>query len=464
MGNYIKKIMQIRFDRYQDTETRLEAFALKGMFLSTCGPIMWTFKKGEPRRLNYAIAYFPEGSIYAPDISANQQAYLDLAYAAGWKLVTHYNQMHIFCNEAEHPVPFETDEKEKLDNIKACMRKSFVPSMIVMILTFMLNFVIQIQSFWRNPIDCLSNNSQLLSIFMILIVLVYEVYALLNYFIWCKRSERQIAGGGGCISNTSLGYKLIDMIFISFIFGCLAYFLCNLFFEVSLLGLLLCILQIPVLFLIFTASIKHMKKIKVSALVNKIISITVLALANFAYLALLLLLIIKFDFSAVVGSDYRTVTWPVTPSINQDYRLYKDFIPLTCEDLYGEINYDYYSYEKEVASTFFLTKTSYRQSSLPAKDAPPEIEYEILESPYRFVNQLAKEQLLTVPQWRESMSFHEIDSEIFGTADAYQEYYGADATGRYILFFEDKIVTLGMDDAATEAQIAVIRENLLYTD
>lgn len=460
MKDKTKRIMNFRFDRYEDLENKLEKQAAKGLFLEECGSLLWTFKKGNPKKLKYTVTYFSEGSVFNPDITDNQQTYFDYAKAAGWNFVTQFNQMQIFCSEADNPIPFETDEKEKFNNIKRCMKKSFIPSIIVMILVFVLNLIVQFNSFQLNPIDYLSDPIRLLSSSMIAAAVIYQVYSLVTYFLWLKRSEKSIALGGECVNNSRIMYRIVDIIFMVFLFGSLGYLLFYLALKTSRFGLVLSIAQVPILMIVFWSSIKYLRKKKASATVNKLISYTVLILASFAYLALLMAFIMRFGFGISNESNYRTVDWQLSETESHEYRLYSDEIPLTSEDLYGRIDYNYYSYEKETDKTLFLSKSVYRQDSPPAKDAPPRIEYETLEPQFEFVYLLAKEHLLEIPEWRDNTTFEPVDNKIFDTVEAYQRYYENTPTGEYILFFGDRIITLNMEEPLTTKQISIVKEKL----
>ena len=460
MKGTTKKIINFRFDRYEDAEKKLEKLAEQGLFLEECGSLLWTFRKGVPKKLKYTVTYFSEGSAFNPGITDNQQTYFDYAKAAGWDFVAQLNQMQIFCSEADNPIPFETDEKEKLDNIKRCMKKSFIPSMFMIILIFILNMFLQFNSFQRDPIDFLSDTGRLFSVSMIFVGTIYVMYSLLDYFAWCKRSERSIASGGGCAESSNTIHKIVDTLFIIFIFGFAGYILFHIAFETGWI-ILLFIAQMPILTFVFWTSIKYLKRKKVSAVKNKVISVTVLTIVSFAYIAFIMIFVIKFGFNTDNSSEYRTVSWPVNAAHNREYKLYSDDIPLTCEDLYGAIDYDYYSYERKADSTLFLSKNTYRQNSLPAKNSPPEIEYVILETQYDFVYQLSKENLLEIPEWRDNTGFELIDNKIFETTEAYQRYYDDDnPTGEYILLFDSKIIVLNMEKPPTQKQVEVIKEKL----
>jgi len=459
MKSSTKRIINFRFYRCEDMENKLEKSAAKGLFLEKIGSFLWTFRKGKPRKLKYTVTYFSEGSVFNPGITHNQQTYFDYAKAAGWNFVTQLNQMQIFCSEAENPISFETDEKEKFNNIKRCMNKSFLPSMIAVILIVLLNIALQFNSFKLNPIDFLSDSGRLFPVSMLLAVVVYEVYSLIDYFAWCKRSERAIANGGGVADSNNTVHKIVDIIFMIFIFGSSGYFLFYAAYEIGLFGLLLSVAQFPILTFVFWSSIKYLKRKKASAAINKAVSVIVLVIAGIAYFAFIMVLIIKFGFSINNDSDYRTVSWPINAAHNREYKLYSDNIPLTSEDLYGTIDYDYYSYEADTDSTVFISKSEYRQDSLPAKDSPPRIKYEILEPNFDFVYQLAKEYLLKIPEWRDGSSFRSIDNKIFGTSEAFQRYYNG-PTGEYVLFFDNKIIVLDMEELVTAKQAEIIKERL----
>lgn len=460
MKNTTRRIINFRFDRYEDIENKLEKMAAKGLFLQECGSFLWTFKKGAPQKLKYAIAYFSEGSMFNPDITDNQQTYFDYAAAAGWNYAAGFNQMHIFSSEADNPIPFETDENEKFNNIKKCMRKSFLPFMFVMILVFMFNLIVQFNSFRLNPIAFLSDSNQLFPALIISAVLIYEVYSLIHYFVWCKRSEKSIESGGGCSKSSGSMGKAVDIIFAAIIGVGSGYFLLHFAFEVSWFGLLLSIAQMPILMFVFWSSIKYLRKKKASATINKVVSSVVLISANFLYLSVLILLIIHFGFSIDDTAAYRKIAWPVNAAYSHEYKLYSDKIPLTCEDLYGETGYAYYSYERNLNDTFFLSRNLYRQDSLPARDAPPRIEYEILEPKFDFVYQLAREQLLEIPEWRNNTSLETVSNEIFNTVEGYQRYFEGIPTGEYILFYKNRILVLYMQEPPTEEQALVIKEKL----
>lgn len=415
-----KRMMQFRFDRIEDMAVKLEKMAAKGLLLEECGALLWTFRRGAPQKLRYSVTYFSEASMFDPDINDNQQTYMEYARTAGWTFVAQLNHMHIFCSEVDHPIPFETDENEKLNTIKKCMNKSFVPSMLLGILALVLLMFVQFRSFQLNPIDYLSDPIRLLLSSMAAVATLYHVFSLAAYVFWLKRSEKSIALGGGCVKNSKVIHTAVDSILLAFLFGSLAIVLLHLAVKTSRLVFILTVAKLPILMLVFWSSIKYLKKKKVSAMVNRLVSYAVLMLVNVALFALIMTSIMRFGLGMHHESSYRTVNWQLTETESLAYRLYRDDIPLTSEDLYGQKDYMYYSYEKRTDKTFLLSKSVYSQDSPPAKDSPPWIQYEVLETRFNAIYQLAKDYLLQIPEWQDNMTLEAMDNTIFGTIEAYQ--------------------------------------------
>lgn len=264
--------------------------------------------------------------------------YFDYAKATGWNFVAQLNQIQIFCSEADKIIPFETDEREKLNNIKKYMNKSFVPSMVVLILILILNLGVQFNLFRLDPVDFLVDYNVLLSAFMFLVNTIYFIYSLLDYFFWGKRSERSLASGGPCFGGHYMVHKIIDVIFTGSILGLLSVQLFFLASKISFVAIFLCMAQVPILMYLFWSSIRYLKKKKASTMLNRVISITVFVIANIAYAILIIWFLLRCGFLKDT-SDYHTVTWQLTETISHDYKRYSYEIPLTCEDLYGEIDY-----------------------------------------------------------------------------------------------------------------------------
>lgn len=462
--NTTKKLKMMNYNYYKEIEEKLEYNAKKGLVLEKIGPYFWTFKKTEPQDLKYTVTYFAEGSVFNPHPTDNQQTYFEYAKAAGWDFVCEYNQMHIFCSSLQSPPEFETDEEEKLENIHKCMNKSFVVSHVLILLAFALNLFIKLDSLKRNPVDFLSSNIDLCIFIMMLSIVLETSYSLITYYIWYKKSKKSIAMGGTVIKGSHRIRRLYYIVYLIFIFLLVGYIFLYLFFKSSLGIIALSVVQLPLFVLVFWASIKLLKKRKIAAKVNRTVSILILILTGIVYLTFVFFAISQFQFQERSDKSYTTVAWEMYEGMTREYRLYNDTIPLTCEDLYGTVDFEYYSYEAEEESTIFITKNYYSQTRPSMKNAPPSLEYSIYKPKFEFVRNIVISDLTKLDDWSER-EIETIDNTIFSTEKAYTFYYKDQGekfyTGEYILIFPDEIIHIQAEKSFTDQQINTIKGKLL---
>ena len=459
-----KRLMLMNYNYYKEIEQKLELYAKKGLVLEKMGPYLWTFKKTEPQNLKYTVTYFAEGSVFNPHPTDNQQTYFDYAKAAGWDFVCEYNQMQIFCSSLENPPEFETDEKEKLENIHKCMKKSFVVSQLLMLVVFALNLFLRLNSLKRNPTDFLSSNIDLTTFLMFFCIILYSSYTLINYYMWYNKSKKSVDMGGSIIENFNKTRRYFNIGYIIFLFSLVGYMFMHLLTNTAFGIIALSVVQLPLFALIFWGSITLLKRRKISANANKIISISLLIITGVLYLGFIFYSIPRFSFSERSNKPYTTVDWEVYEGMTREYRLYSDKIPLTCEDLYGHIDFEYYSYEADVEDTPMLHRSHYSQTRPPMKNAPPKLEYSIYKPKFEFVKNIVVSDLTKLEDWSDR-KLETLDNAIFSTEKAYAFYYEEANeklfSGEYILVFTDKIIQIDAETSFTDEQIEIIKNKLL---
>ena len=459
-----KRLMLMNYNYYKEIEQKLELYAKKGLVLEKMGPYLWTFKKTEPQNLKYTVTYFAEGSVFNPHPTDNQQTYFDYAKAAGWDFVCEYNQMQIFCSSLENPPEFETDEKEKLENIHKCMKKSFVVSQLLMLVVFALNLFLRLNSLKRNPTDFLSSNIDLATFLMFFCIILYSSYTLINYYMWYNKSKKSVDMGGSIIENFNKTRRYFDIGYLIFLFSLVGYMFIHLLTNTAFGIIAISVVQLPLFALIFWGSITLLKRRKISANANKIISISLLIITGVLYLGFIFYSIPRFSFSERSNKPYTTVDWEVYEEMTREYRLYSDKIPLTCEDLYGHIDFEYYSYEADEEDTPLLHRSHYSQTRPPMKNAPPKLEYSIYKPKFEFVKNIVVSDLTKLEDWSDR-KLETLDNAIFSTEKAYAFYYedpnGILFSGEYILVFTDKIIQIDAETSFTDEQIEIIKNKLL---
>ena len=197
---YKRQLINFLLFDYEGVEAHLEKMAAKGWILDTVGQTVWKYRKEEPAKLKYAVTYAPDASMFAPEPSENQQTLADFCAQAGWVKVGDWSQAQIFVSDRENPVPIETDEEIRLDVIRESMHKSWIPANVVLILLMVFNTWRSINNFERDPVANLSSYWMLMTQVFVFIAVVLVASNLVGYFIWMKKSRRQVAEGGRCCS------------------------------------------------------------------------------------------------------------------------------------------------------------------------------------------------------------------------------------------------------------------------
>ena len=95
------KYMLAQFTFYDRTGIQkiLEEKAEQGWHLDKVSNFGWRFRRIEPRKIHFAVTYFPKASAYDPKPSEYQQDLIEFCNHSGWKLIATAAQMQIFCNE-----------------------------------------------------------------------------------------------------------------------------------------------------------------------------------------------------------------------------------------------------------------------------------------------------------------------------------------------------------------------------
>lgn len=177
---------------------RLEKMAARGWLLEKADNWGWTYRRGEPGPVRYAVTYFPEASVFDPAPTEGQETYIDYCRAAGWELAAAYGPVQYFRSTRPDPTPIETDEGAKLETIRRSMRKSFVLSYALLLAVMGLNLWLRLDSFGRDPLAFISRTSNLSLTLLLAGMVIYCAAFLLDYLIWVLRSRRAVARGGRC--------------------------------------------------------------------------------------------------------------------------------------------------------------------------------------------------------------------------------------------------------------------------
>ena len=159
------------------------------------GQFFWTYRRIEPKHLTFSVCYFPAASAFDPGPSEEQQTFYDFCAHAGWILAASNAQLQVFYNERERPVPIETDPVEEVDTIHRTMKRSFLPSQLVLLGLGVLNAAPLVLRFMDDPILVLAQSSSLFSSMCWALVFIMVAVELAGYFRWHAKAVRAAERG-----------------------------------------------------------------------------------------------------------------------------------------------------------------------------------------------------------------------------------------------------------------------------
>ena len=104
---------------YPHLTEHLEYMAQNGWMLTAYNDAELSYKKCQPKRVHFAVTFFPEYDFLDPDVPESLQSLWSFCEENGWQHITDSASMQIFCNHRENPVPLHTDAVVQLENFHA---------------------------------------------------------------------------------------------------------------------------------------------------------------------------------------------------------------------------------------------------------------------------------------------------------------------------------------------------------
>ena len=431
-------IQQFAFYDKAGIQEYLEKQAEKGWMLQKMS-LGWVFRRIEPKKVRFFVTYYPKKSVFEAEGSEEQRLFWDFCEHAGWKLAATNEQMQIFYNEREDPVPIETDAVMEVEKVHQSTKKSYV-------LTYVL----------------LSENSMLFLFLAGVLLAAYIVREIVRYFLWYKKARRTAAEEGIFVPAKSIGriWSLVPYFAILFIL-----------LEIIFLGSgrrALVFFHILLMMGLFTALIVGasgwMKRKGVSAAVNRL-TVILLAAALCAVMVWgIFAMVIKGEFSRDSAAEtYEYNGW--------SYEVRHDELPLTVGNLlqeeYDRVSGEQYSCELTEKESLLLSRIEAVQE--PRLDAGnlPGMRYAVtrvrLPFLYDWCLQAVKDSYSRSQEYNGETAYRELreaDAAPWGADAAYRLYRDDEAEREYVVCYGNVIAAINTSWELTEEQMAAAGEKL----
>ena len=443
------KRVRIKFDFFDRAgiSKYLEEQAQQGWMLKKIGRLFWTFEKIEPAPLHFAVTYFPKASEYDPAPSEEQAFFYEMCEHTGWKLVTTSAQMQIFCNEAENPVPIETDPCVDVENIHKSINKVYRPlnvALAVLCAIQIKNYITRVTS---DPMTTLSNNASLVTLLGFALLLIFSMHEIIRYGVWYKKAKKA-AEKEGILLNPGTK-KIFGNIIFTIFFLAFFYLLISSDHRMTVIYVVTALGFTAIRWFVRLLS-KWMKHKKVSAAENGLLSFVLLAIliGSYTYLTTT----DRINLLPEEAEDKLSVYSGDT------FALENGELPLTTEDLI-EGDFDNYTSTLSVYESIFsaqLTGTHYPEDNGPNI---PNINYTVTKIKMPQLHDWYLEKTLDQTfkvHHRVTFSFHleyiPIYSEPWGAEHVYRRYSDGHPLDTYLIDLGDRIITISPDWELTTEQ------------
>ena len=454
---------------YRGVEEHLSTMAAQGWRLEKAGTTFWKYRREDPANLRYAVTYSDSASQYNPGPTEDQRFLADLCAAAGWTKVSDCFQMQIFSTEDPDAVPLETDEALRLENIHRCMRKSFLPGNIAVLLLMLFigrDFFLALVT-W-DLYGMLKNNALLTAGVLCLAEAALQLCLLAGYFLWRRRSRRSVEEGGTCLPAgcgsrwASLGMWVLLVLLVAVFLlseldrghrGAVLYFAVYMAFFTL----------INILMRGTTALLRKKGASKTSNIAWTLV-------ADFGLCFILIGGLVWTRFETDWFSDerptgetyeYRDQNWDVSP--RQDF-------PLTLAELTGE-EYGHVHRQLENRGSFFIPVWNYSETAL-LRDGPKvcELDYTLWELSSPRMRQFLMEDLLKDEVYRYkgitmlTMQYRPEDPAPWGAEAVYRHFWNDGAVNTWLLVWPGRVARVHTEDAPEAEQKALIAARLAPED
>ena len=444
MKEYKRELPLFSFYDVTGMARHLERMAEKGWMLERISGWCWRYRCMEAKKLHFTVSYALPVSEFEPSATPEQQVFQAFCDRAGWKLAASSGAMQIFYNEAEDPVPIETEPALEIGSIQKIARRQAPLQILLMLLSLWMG-ASWCWSLIHSPIDLLSSAANLLSGFCWLALFLWCAADLGVYFAWLRRARRLAEQGAFLPTRGCRG--LIRVLIVLVLLHLVYVFLME-----RMPGMRLTLAAMLGGFLVLVLAVNgiknFLKRRGTAAGVNRAVTLTLDVVLAFT----------------LMGAVTCGLLWAArSGSFSQEAQLEP---PLTVAML-GADGGAAYRTETQLEASALLSRSEYRQRAdwEETTTGAPWLSYTVVDVHVPFLYEWCVEEMYRAYDGETAFdeagrevrlyTYREADGAPWGAERAWQVYdFDGRAQGKYLLCWDGRIAALDADWVLTEEQMA----------
>ena len=451
-----RQIVRCAFYDQTAMQKQFEKMASQGWLIEKISGYLWTYRKIEPTDLHITVTYFPNASEFDPGPSESQQMMEEFAARDGWKLLTRWGQIQVFCNESEDPTPIETDPVTQVNTIWRAMKKNLIPSHLMVLALCLYQLIFNGYRLFTEMVDFLSTPYLLSSIPLWILLLLAEINELITCFRWHRKAKPAAENG------IFLPVKTNRFITFALILSCLVVLFNTLqlpsgFRTFSLIWMAV------ILSIILIANLlkRWLKRNGASKGTNYTLTILLIIVLTFVFLGILTAFILRsgLDDGRTPVDSYERNGWT--------FEIYDEPMPLYVEDLMEIGNSTWSREQNKHNETLLVSRSEYRQDYVKGgPEGLKDLAYTIVDIKLPILYDTIKEAMLRERQDEVHGDvifidhYEPIDASLWEASVAYQLHWSDSILDTYLICWDNRIVEIKFYWDPTPEQIEIVVEKL----
>lgn len=438
----------------------LEQKAREGWMLERIAPMFWKFRRIEPKDIHFAVTYFAKASVYDPEPTEKQKTFQAFCEYSGWKLAGINGPLQIFYNEADDPIPLETDALMEVRAIHASAKKNFLPSYFLLLFVALMQLATHIGQLTTFPLTYLSQDTTLFNWFCTGILLTMCLQEIGGYFLWHRKAKRAAEENGEFVATK--GHRKFQLTLVGLLVAALVLLLFSLELRFAV-TMAVCIAGVFLLVYLILGIKELMKRMKASRGTNMAVTIGACVVLSIVITGGLTYGMVRLIQSDIWESEESPDTYE---AYGKTWEIHHDEMPLTVADL---LDTDYEGYSCEVYERSSLLLTEYIATQMGrVGDMEPGIHYSIYTVRLPLLYKTCLNALLEDDYGSSEdvygnvyyYGFIKMDSAPWGADAAYQMRNGTDSPNQFLVCYDNRIVNLVTDWEMTAEQMATVGQLL----
>lgn len=190
------ELLDVALFDYQYIQRHLTEMAARGWRLEKIGSFgVWHYRRAEPASVRYEVTFAPSASAYNSRPTEDEEALSDLCADAGWTRVATAAQLHVYCNADPNATPIETDEATRIATIRKTMNRHFVPQYLLLTALFVVQLFMQLSTVTRYPVTSLSSPLMIGNLLFLPVAIVSYLVMIAGYFLWIRKAQQAAESG-----------------------------------------------------------------------------------------------------------------------------------------------------------------------------------------------------------------------------------------------------------------------------